>query len=295
MNTELKERDIIESTAVAVVEEPKSLIDYEPAIEDAKMLLERRKALFSAILDLKEDIQQIKGKDFKKKSYWRKLASIYKVSLEHVKEWREEVGEELVYFFVYRATAPWGASVQATGSCSNKEKRETKSIHDTRATAETRAKNRAISDLLAFGEVSADELNQLKEDEKKDEKKTAITYNGVKKQYSRATNEQQIEPEWEDVPDMGELPKTSTEAPKPKKRDKATDEDKEHPNYKIVKKIGDLLTKEYAPYIQKEDFKDVMDKLNDGKWKDLKMAQLYEIYRLAEERCKKAKALAEAG
>src|SRR5690606_5005959 len=55
---------------------------------------------------------------------------------------------------------PTGAYQDADGSCSFDEKVEKqRTIHNIRAHAITRAKNRAILDLVGFGEVSAEEIN----------------------------------------------------------------------------------------------------------------------------------------
>src|SRR5690606_31072830 len=65
---------------------------------------------------------------------------------------------------VVRATAPWGQTVEAVGLCDTREARfrsaaaRAKATHDVEATAATRATNRAISDLIAAGEVSAEEI-----------------------------------------------------------------------------------------------------------------------------------------
>jgi len=116
-------------------------------------------------ITLKEDIQMIKtsqgARPFKKKSFWRKVQRYFNLSVEITEERKEEHGDgEIVYHFKARAIAPNGAFMDGTGSCSSMEKEYENTEHNTRATAETRAKNRAISDLVAFGEVSAEEVMQ---------------------------------------------------------------------------------------------------------------------------------------
>ncbi len=105
-----------------------------------------------------EDIQKISGKDFKKKSFWRKCQRFFNLSLEKREERRAEISNGFAYHFTYRAIAPNGAFIDGCGSCSSDEKGLIKTEHNTRAIAETRAKNRAIADLVAFGEVSAEEI-----------------------------------------------------------------------------------------------------------------------------------------
>lgn len=145
--------------------DPRKAVAVKPAApvitpDSAIGFIQERKIILKSILD-QDDIQQIQGRDFKKKSYWRKLGEVYNVSLQLIKEWKEGDGQSFTYFFVYRAVMQNGIYADGTGACSNTEKGMKRSIHDTRATAETRAKNRAISDLLSFGEVSAEEVNDI--------------------------------------------------------------------------------------------------------------------------------------
>lgn len=106
-----------------------------------------------------DDVQKIGDKEFKKKSFWRKCQRFFNLSLELVKEWKEvNADKSYTYFVIYRATAPNGSFMDGDGACTNNEKGRVRTEHDTRSTAHTRAKNRAISDLVAFGEVSAEEV-----------------------------------------------------------------------------------------------------------------------------------------
>lgn len=106
-----------------------------------------------------DDVQMIQNKAFKKKSFWRKCQRFFNLSLELKNEERIETNGDFTYKFVFRAIAPNGSFMDGTGTCSSKEKGLIKTEHNTRAIAETRAKNRAIADLVAFGEVSAEEIN----------------------------------------------------------------------------------------------------------------------------------------
>jgi hypothetical protein len=118
-----------------------------------------------------DDVQAAeRGKVFKKKSAWRKLARHFRIStaIVHVeKEWLED-GEGRAYYYAevhVCATAPWGQSMTALGACSTQESRFSgraamqKAANDVLATAETRATNRAVSNLIAAGEVSAEEVD----------------------------------------------------------------------------------------------------------------------------------------
>lgn len=111
------------------------------------------------------------------KQGWRLIAWAFGISLEIVGKYKEEYKEPIVdektkstrpayvWRVAVRATLPTGRSVVSEGACSNAEARflkmqdHGKEDHDTFATAETRAKNRAISDLVGAGEVSAEEVD----------------------------------------------------------------------------------------------------------------------------------------
>lgn len=131
-----------------------------PAVspEEAVRAFEAYQSLAKKIMT-DDDVQNIQGKNFKKKSFWRKCQRFFNLSVSIVSEVRDQYDGYFVYKFVVRATAPNGASMDGTGSCSSNEKGIFKTEHNARAIAETRAKNRAISDLVAFGEVSAEEVD----------------------------------------------------------------------------------------------------------------------------------------
>lgn len=154
--------------------------------------------LKQAVLD-KSDIQSIQGRDFKKKSFWRKLGTAFNIRLEErehteknmkalistiskdtqygpkeVKEvelypmdWEpseplgkhQELKIDTVFSYIVRATATNGVYQDGDGHCSIYEKGHSNTYHNAKSTAFTRAKNRAISDLVGGGEVSAEEAN----------------------------------------------------------------------------------------------------------------------------------------
>lgn len=100
-------------------------------------------------------------KDFPKKSAWRKLGKFYKISDEIVGEPKRVDREDgsFVYHYTVKAIAPDGQYTIGIGSCDSKEiPDERRREHDTESKAHTRAKNRAISDLIGFGQVSAEEM-----------------------------------------------------------------------------------------------------------------------------------------
>lgn len=106
------------------------------------------------------DYQVIQGKKFKKKSAWRKFATAFNLSDEVVEKRieKDETGQVIYAEFVVQVTAPNGRTSMGWGACSIKERGFSKPDHDIPATAHTRAKNRAIADMVGFGELSAEEV-----------------------------------------------------------------------------------------------------------------------------------------
>jgi len=151
-------------------------VDAAAAIEAWKSYQDLKKAVISP-----DDVQQIQGRQFLKKSYWRKIATFFNLSVDLVTEKKEELANgNTTYHFVCKATAPNGRFAVGAGSCNIYEKAkfdvekgqwlnsygkiaEPNSIHNARATAETRAWNRAVSNLVGGGEVSAEEVEAIKD------------------------------------------------------------------------------------------------------------------------------------
>lgn len=138
-----------------------------------------------------DDITEINGNIHVNKSGWRKIATAFNLSVEAVGNPHIQTDNGVIHITVKaKAEADNGKSATATGTCSSNESnfmetlqqgkgdwntedddvmkidgkwRQLKSPHEVNrhnliATAETRAKNRAISDLVGGGEVSAEEL-----------------------------------------------------------------------------------------------------------------------------------------
>jgi len=104
-----------------------------------------------------------KGRLFKKKSAWRKLARHFGISTSIVRTAHETLPSgDFLATVTARAIAPWGQAVEDVGSCCSDEEtgRRKITVADAIATAATRAVNRAISDLIAVGELSAEELGR---------------------------------------------------------------------------------------------------------------------------------------
>ena len=107
----------------------------------------------------KEDYVLIQGRPFVKKSGMMKYALACQLSLEEKEEHVEERPDgSRIYHFVYRALAQNGRYAEAVGSASTNERKFQHPDHDARGLASTRACNRAISNLVAAGTVTAEEM-----------------------------------------------------------------------------------------------------------------------------------------
>jgi hypothetical protein len=114
------------------------------------------------------DYQQQGDKRFVKKSGWLKIAAAFDLETElaaPVLIKRDENGKPETAEVWIRAVAPSGRSMVGDGYCSVDEPRfssesgRRKLEHDLPSTAATRARNRAISNLVGMGEVSAEEID----------------------------------------------------------------------------------------------------------------------------------------
>lgn len=167
-----------EATAEEIIEaEPATTVEVVPAPQpgilmpfDAEEVSDAMRAyqeVLRASLD-PSDWQGTPGAkgSFVKKSGWRKIAKAFGLSVTMVDAGveRDDEGNPVRAWAVYRAAHPNGQQQDGDGYCSVEESRfsSAKGRHkienDLRTTAATRAKNRAISDLVGMGEVSADEI-----------------------------------------------------------------------------------------------------------------------------------------
>lgn len=166
------EAEVIESTAVVPAEERAPIVradagDVLAAFGDYQKI---QSALDAAMPDC---IMTIRGKQFRKKSYWRAIATAFNLDVEPTDERREDTPDgDWGYCVTYRATANNGRSAIGDGACFASEKivrddsgnviqwktEQNQTVHNVRAHAHTRAFNRAVSNLVGFGEVSAEEM-----------------------------------------------------------------------------------------------------------------------------------------
>lgn len=186
------EEEIVVKTPVKTDTEVLPMASQVQIVRPMISAVEARQA-WDAYLELKKsfldrsDYQDLKifaagkgmvSKPFIKKSGWRKLATAFNVSVEVTQEVRKEYPEMeykdfktgkvtvksgFVVEVIARATAMNGRFMDGTGTCASNERNFAHLEHDIRATAETRAKNRAISDLIGGGEVSSEEMMQMEE------------------------------------------------------------------------------------------------------------------------------------
>ncbi|AFU58636.1 hypothetical protein Ngar_c17030 [Candidatus Nitrososphaera gargensis Ga9.2] len=136
------------------------LIEPAAEIEELKHHWQKIQELKRSILD-KSDIQEISGKAYVKRSGWRKLQSAFAISDRIVSKEREDQDDG---HFLWRVEVEayhvrTGRSAMGIGTCSTKERKFAHPDHDILATAHTRAKNRAISDLIGLGELSFEEID----------------------------------------------------------------------------------------------------------------------------------------
>jgi hypothetical protein len=163
---EMPETPAPQATAVAVRERRSEVIRPLNADQLAESFAEYQ-ALLPKLLDESDYQKAENNKKFKKKSAFRKIATAFDLDLVRVDDGveRDEHGQPVRAFAIWRAVAPSGRAVEGDGYCSSDEPRfnrasgRQKLENDLRATATTRAKNRAISDLVGMGEVSAEEVD----------------------------------------------------------------------------------------------------------------------------------------
>jgi len=134
------------------------------APEQARQMMDAYQELTASILS-PDDRQQVGDREFVKRSGFQKLAAAYGVSTEIVSSNVETVQRDgdtvLVARVVARAFHPSGRRADGDGVCASNETRfrrgDPRMEHNLTATATTRAVNRAVSNLIAFGSVSAEE------------------------------------------------------------------------------------------------------------------------------------------
>lgn len=143
-----------EKHQITPYETVKPLVTPEQAADEWKLYQQLKKALLSS-----DDYQRIGKGKYIKKSGFRKIAVYFGLS-DHIQE-EEKVEREDDSFYwriKVKVEAPNGRQSIGVGICDSRERNFAHKEHDVYATAHTRAKNRAISDMVAGGVVSAEEM-----------------------------------------------------------------------------------------------------------------------------------------
>lgn len=151
-----------------IVTTPTQVPSNEPLMPlDTAKVVEGMKQYQALLHDLLDDSDwQGTGTDrFPKKSAWRKIGRAFNLSVTvvNISVLRDEEGKPTRAECIARATAPNGQVHDGDGYCTideftGKRADDVKLENTLRATATTRAKNRAISDLVGMGEVSSEEV-----------------------------------------------------------------------------------------------------------------------------------------
>lgn len=116
--------------------------------------------LKAGLLD-SSDIVTIKNRPFIKRSGWRKMGLAFNLSDDIVKEIRDDFEGGFRWRMWVKVTAPNGRSVIGVGGCSSEERDFAHLEHDVYSICHTRAKNRALSDMIGSGQVSWEELRSF--------------------------------------------------------------------------------------------------------------------------------------
>lgn len=104
-------------------------------------------------------------KKFYKKSYWRKVATFFNLTVEVVKDTQKihDLPSGFAVSVEYRATAPNGRCASGDGHCGTDESGKD-NFMQIAGIANTRGYNRAVSNLVGGGEVSAEEMDHVQSD-----------------------------------------------------------------------------------------------------------------------------------
>ena len=182
----VKKRDAIVLPAVT----PKEALDAWEKFQELK----------KAIIE-PSDVQAIQGRQYLKKSFWRKIAKFFNLSVVvHTEHRVAEENKTITYEIIYRASAPNGAEADGDGACNTKEKGREVTAHVARGTAHSRAFNRAVMNLVGGSEVSADEMDVIEEERRMPQlakqAPKAVPQNDPKTLAIRALYEAQKQSEW---------------------------------------------------------------------------------------------------
>lgn len=140
---------------------PQTAVEPTPELPDRAIAIVRslgvyRKLQQSLDREMPDALIKIDGKPYRTKAYWSAVALALGIDVELESEERINIDGDRTVQVMYRASLG-GRSAQGDGACSFSEVTRP-TFHTVRARAHTRGRNRAIAILVAFGEVSAEEL-----------------------------------------------------------------------------------------------------------------------------------------
>jgi len=199
-----------ENMQITPYETVKPLCSPQQAEREWKQYQALKKALLSS-----DDYQRIGKGKYIKKSGFRKIAVYFGLS-DHIQEDEKNEREDGSFYWriKVKVEAPNGRQSIGVGICDSRERNFAHREHDVYATAHTRAKNRAISDMVAGGVVSAEEMQ---------------TPNHTTTQTQTHTNQtNQSNPPSSDLQQAKEIPAETSPSsrfePDPDKQNRETDE-----------------------------------------------------------------------
>jgi hypothetical protein len=131
--------------------------------DDLVAAMRNYQVIMHRLLDRGDYYQVGDGQPRIRKSGWRKLALAFGLSDEILDEKRlvdPNDPSHIIYRTTVRVWSRSGRSVQAVGSADSKEREYAHLEHDLRALAHTRAKSRAIADILGSAELVAEEIGE---------------------------------------------------------------------------------------------------------------------------------------
>lgn len=143
------------------------IIKHQEGIEITKEKIEALKSFFKKFEEIKksilskEDIVEIQGNEFIKRSGWERIAKLFNLSVEIIDRQRIENDKKVVYIYTIKVIAPSGIYAVAEGVCSSDEKgKENKPEFVLSGIAQTRAFNRAVRMLVGGGGLSYEEIDE---------------------------------------------------------------------------------------------------------------------------------------
>lgn len=152
-----------ETTALVPVNDPGSPLPVFSGEQMAEAFRAYRQLQETLDRAMPDAIMQIQGRAFRKKAYWRAVRTAFNLDVTMVEEHREVLPDgNWGWLVTYRAKAQNGRAADGDGACYASEKtgRGQATEHNVRSHAHTRAFNRAVSNLVGFGEVSAEEADR---------------------------------------------------------------------------------------------------------------------------------------